>query len=74
MCSDVKPGQAGRLVRNRKRLSADQLHRVIDLFVKQQVLIPESAPDTDPWSTGSPDAKQVLDGLVRLVGECRHGL
>ncbi len=61
-----------RLLRHRRRLGRGRLHRVIAEFVNHQDLDPVRAA-----ARGRPparDVRRVLDGLVGLLADLRHGL
>ena len=65
-----------RLLRYRRRLSSGKLHRVIAAFVDHQDLNPpEPASDRAPLARPpAHDVRRVLDRLIRVVAEMRHGL
>jgi len=65
---------ARRLMRCRKRLGAQRLTELIDRFVELQTLIPEKKTARAARGDDHPDVKRVLDYLIELVGELRHGL
>jgi hypothetical protein len=65
---------AQRLIRHRKRLSSQNLHRVIERFVELQILIPELKPHGSLEPSDHPDVKRVLDRLLEPLAEMRHGL
>jgi hypothetical protein len=65
---------AQRLMRNRKRLTNQQLVETIDRFVELQTLIPEHKTPQTARSGDHPDVKKVLDSLISVVSELRHGL
>ncbi len=61
-----------RLLRHRRRLGCDGLMRVIAAFVNHQDLNPDGPRRTPP--PVDRDVRRVLDGLIRVVTELRHGL
>lgn len=60
-----------RLLRHRRRLGRGRLHRVIAEFVAHQDLNPDGPPAAQPPSR---DVRRVLDSLLAVVAELRHGL
>ena len=61
-----------RLLRHRRRLGRGRLHRVIAEFVNHQDLNPDSdSPRTRPPAR---DVRRVLDSLIAVIAELRHGL
>lgn len=62
------------LIRNRRRLSSEELHLVIERFLDHQTRVPERNPGGRAWQVGPPDAKRLFDGLIEIVTELRHGL
>ena len=65
-----------RLIRYRRRLSSGKLHRVIAAFVDHQDLNPAEPAGDQPPAARPPahDVRRVLDRLIALVAEARHGL
>jgi len=61
-----------RLLRHRRRLGRGGLLRVIAEFVNQQDLNPENASSRTPPAAG--DVRRVLDGLIAVIADLRHGL
>jgi hypothetical protein len=65
---------ARKLMRTRKRLTSETFHQVFRRFVDDQCLVPDlTRPEVRPPAPRT-DAKRLLDGLVDLIAECRHGL
>jgi hypothetical protein len=60
-----------RLLRHRRRLGRGKLHRVIAEFVAHQDLNPGAPPGSPRQSR---DVRRVLDSLLAVVAELRHGL
>lgn len=61
-----------RLLRHRRRLGRGRLHRVIAEFVDHQDLNPErGASRSQPPAR---DVRRVLDSLISVIAELRHGL
>ena len=61
-----------RLLRHRRRLGREGVMRVIAEFVNHQDLNPASASASSAQPRG--DVRRVLDSLIRVVTELRHGL
>jgi hypothetical protein len=61
-----------RLLRHRRRLGREGVMRVIAEFVKHQDLNPGSGSRAGAKPRG--DVRRVLDSLIRVVTELRHGL
>jgi len=64
-----------RLIRKRKQLTAQQLCRVIELFVRRQDLRPvgeEGVPA--PGDDAPPKVRETVDGLLEVVSLYREGL
>jgi hypothetical protein len=64
------------LVRNRKRLSKLAMYRVVQQYTELQCQNPDSAGKCSEQSPRlrNADAKRVLDTLIELQEQCRHGL
>jgi uncharacterized protein YdiU (UPF0061 family) len=63
-----------RLLRDRRRLSADEVYRIIHRFVHAQILVPEEIPRSGRAKNLSRGAKEVFDEMLSFVAEYRHGL
>ncbi len=63
-----------RLIRKRKDLSARQLYRVVDLFVRRQDLRPPEEEGPLPTEGESAKIRQTVDGLLEVVSLYREGL
>jgi len=63
---------AKRLIRGRRRLSERELHSVIERYLSLQSRNPGRSDRPAPLK--GPNAKQVLDSLLDLTAELRHGL
>jgi hypothetical protein len=64
-----------RLIRKRKELTAEQLYRVIDRFVRRQDLRPpKEEGGHGPSDKDSPKIRETVDGLLEVVSLYREGL
>jgi len=64
-----------RLIRKRKQLSLEQLHRVIDCFVRRQDLRPpEKEGGPGPCDHDAAKIRETVDGLLEVVSLYREGL
>jgi hypothetical protein len=64
------------LVSNRKRMSKLAMYRVIQQYTRLQCQNPDSAGKREEETPrlGSPDEKRILDTLIELQAQLRHGL
>jgi len=65
---------ARKLLRWRKRLPPEVFYQVMRSFVDDQCLVPESAPARRRPPSDRADAKRILDDLIGILAEFRHGL
>ncbi len=65
---------ASKLVRNRKRVGCDGVYDVISRFAEYQTRLPENKTPRAVVPPTRPDFDNVLDGLIGLAADCRHGL
>jgi hypothetical protein len=65
---------AGRLVRERTRLSRGALHAIVERFLHEQTLLPAPRHATRVQAAGGRNARRVFDALIETVEEFRHGL
>ena len=64
---------ATRLVRNRRRLACDGIHDVIAGFAAYQTRLPEQKRPRASVEPARPDSAKVLDAIIDLAAEYRHG-
>jgi hypothetical protein len=65
---------ARRLLRARRRLGADRFHEIVERFLDDQVLIPERRSPARAAAPEAADSGRLLENLLALVAENRHGL
>jgi len=66
---------ATELLRNRKSMSKPPMYRVIRQYTELQSQDPDVGDKSKPASRlRNPDAKRILDTLIELQEQCRHGL
>jgi hypothetical protein len=65
---------AQRLTRNRRRLACDGVYQVVQSVARYQTRLPERAGPGDSRPPDIAGAGRVLDGIIELLAECRHGL
>ncbi len=64
---------AKRLLRNRRRLGLEGTGRVIHAFVAEQTADPAARPALTRTEADARDVRRVLDALLEITIECRHG-
>jgi uncharacterized protein YdiU (UPF0061 family) len=65
---------ATRLVRNRRRLGCDGIHDVVSRFAIYQTRIPEQKSPATSIDSPDHDSSRVLEAIIDLAADCRHGL
>ena len=67
---------AASLIRNRHKLSSEELYNVFSAFVGEQVLIPENVVDFSKSidKVANPNSKKVYEKILKIVKECREGI
>jgi uncharacterized protein YdiU (UPF0061 family) len=65
---------ATRLVRNRRRLGCDGIHDVVAGFAAHQTRLPEQRPPQVSAESAGADSGKLLDVIIDLAADCRHGL
>ena len=64
------------LIRNRHKLTSEELHNVFTAFVGEQILIPENVVNFDRpmLKVTNANSKKVYENMLKIVKECREGI
>jgi predicted HTH domain antitoxin len=67
---------ASNLIRNRRKLTSEELHHVFTAFVGEQILIPENVVNFDKpmEKVANTNSKKVYENMLKIVKECREGI